>query len=75
MEKYRRALRNAVYWSDDLFNRKMFTDGYSQLVGALNTIDFIAANDNSVSVDDYVELLEETHAARSAGMKRLVNKE
>ena len=75
MEKYRKALRNAVYWSDDLFNRGMFTDGYSQLVGALNAIDFIAANDDSVSVDDYMELLEEISAARSAGMKRLVNEE
>ena len=75
MEKYRRALRNAVYWSDDLFNRGMHSDAYSQLVGALNTIDFLAANDNSVSVDDYMELLEEIHAARSAGMKRLVNEE
>ena len=73
MEKYREALQNTVYWTNELFNRGMLTDAYSQLVGGLNAIGFIAANDMSISVEDYRDLLEAIHAARSAGMERLVN--
>lgn len=73
MEKYKKALHLAKVSSDILFDRGMDTDGYSQLVGALNVINIIAADDSSIGLDDYKQLLHKISAMRSAALKRLVN--
>ncbi len=75
MENYSRAIKEAVTTAERLTGLGMRAEGYSQLVGSLNTIDYLAANDNSVSLDEYKELLYEISATKSTAIIRLVHED
>lgn len=75
MEKYSRAIKGAVDNTKHLTKLGMRAEGYSQLVGALNTIDYLAANDNSLSLEEYRELLQVISITRSEAIIRLVHED
>ena len=73
MEKYSRAIKGAVDNAEHLTKHGMRAEGYSQLIGALITIDYLAANDNSLSLEECRELLQVISITKSEAIIRLVH--